>query len=330
MGQAALLVVGLGLLGGVIWWFGWDHVIEAFADVGWGMAWVSLYHFVPVATDTLGWRAFFPREHRPRLPRLFLYRWICESVNNMFPTGQVGGDVVRARLAAKSGTSTTASAAATVVDFTVGLLTQMAVALAALGLLAWKTGLNSTVGWILLAIVIFSGLISAFVAAQAWGLFGRVGEKMAALVRRITSHSMHGLEDTAERLDERISDIYHHRRAMVVGTLWRLASWSVGAVEIWLVTYFLDQPVAPGDAFILHGLSMTTRSIGFFIPAGLGVQEGGFILFGEMVGMSGPLALALGLVRRVREIILGVPGLLTWWSLEAHGIATKHTARESQ
>ena len=42
------------------------------------------------------------------------------------------------------------------------------------------------------------------------------------------------------------------------------------------------------------------------------MQEGGFIVVGTLVGLSPTHALVLSLVKRVREILLGVPGLLSW------------------
>ena len=54
------------------------------------------------------------------------------------------------------------------------------------------------------------------------------------------------------------------------------------------------------------------RTGAFAIPGGLGVQEGGSVLVGAVLGIPAPVALALALARRVREFLLGVPGLLAW------------------
>jgi hypothetical protein len=49
----------------------------------------------------------------------------------------------------------------------------------------------------------------------------------------------------------------------------------------------------------------------------MGVQEGGYILLGNLLGISGETALALSLVRRVRELATGIPGLIAWQLVEA-------------
>ncbi|HXG79710.1 MAG TPA: hypothetical protein VNJ31_10280, partial [Methyloceanibacter sp.] len=50
----------------------------------------------------------------------------------------------------------------------------------------------------------------------------------------------------------------------------------------------------------------------FLVPAGLGIQEGGFLLVGTVLSLPADVALALALTRRVREFVFGIPGLLAW------------------
>lgn len=325
--QVVMMLLGLGALVGLIAWYGFKDIGSAFAQAGWGVLWVSLFHFIPIACDAMGWRQLFRSEVRRRVgaKRLFLFRWIGESVNNLLPVGQVGGDVVRARLASKAGAPTDRAGAATVVDFTIGLLTQMFLALVALGLLAARTGLNGWVGWLLLGILVFSALIGAFLAAQIWGWFGRTGEAASRLLKGLSRRTAHQVADESEAIDERIEDVYGRRQSLALAATWRLGSWTVGSVEILLALYFLGQSVGFVRAFTIHALTMAIRSIAFIIPAGLAAQEGGFILIGQMLGLDGPTALALGLIRRVREILLGVPGLIVWWSIE-----TRRAGRRSE
>jgi hypothetical protein len=53
------------------------------------------------------------------------------------------------------------------------------------------------------------------------------------------------------------------------------------------------------------------------VPGAMGVQEGGYILLGNLLGIPGEIAFALSLVRRMRELALGIPGLISWQLLEA-------------
>lgn len=323
-----MTLVGLGLLAGVLAWYGVEDVGSAFTRAGWGLLWIILAHLAPLITDALGWRQLFRPERRPSFLRTFVYRWIGESVNNLFPVAQVGGDVVRARLAARAGVPAANSGAATVVDFTIGLLTLMAAGLTALALLTARTGFSSSAGWILLGIVLFTALILSFVAAQAWGLFGKTGHVATTFWRRMTSSASHGAPNRRGEIDAEIAEVYRRRRSIAACVLFRLGSWVLGALEVQLALYLLGGPIDMIAAFILHALTMSIRSIAFIIPAGIGAQEGGFVLVGRLLGLDGPLALTLGLIRRGREILLGLPGLAAWWLIELRRHKRRRTEEE--
>ena len=52
------------------------------------------------------------------------------------------------------------------------------------------------------------------------------------------------------------------------------------------------------------------------VPQALGVQEGGYIMLGALFGLSAEAALALSLVRRARDLVIGLPILLVWQVVE--------------
>ena len=105
---------------------GAPQVMAAFASARWWIAAVVIYHFaVPVLLDALAWWSLFPRSERLPLWELFWMRWIGESVSTLVPSASVGGDVVRARLAALYGASIPAAAASVLVDITLGVFVQI-------------------------------------------------------------------------------------------------------------------------------------------------------------------------------------------------------------
>jgi uncharacterized membrane protein YbhN (UPF0104 family) len=96
-----------------------------------------------------------------------------------------------------------------------------------------------------------------------------------------------------------------------------MASLIVGSGEIWLALWALDLHASFINALILQSTVLTIRSAAFAVPAGLGVQEGGYLVVGNLLGIPGEGAFALSLVERAREIGIGVPGLITWQFIEA-------------
>jgi len=105
-----------------------------------------------------------------------------------------------------------------------------------------------------------------------------------------------------------------------MASAWRLFSWFLGIGEVWLIMYFLGHPISLMEALLLESLGQAIRAAGFLIPASLGIQEGGFLLLGTVLGIPPQTALALSLGKRVRELALGIPGLIVWqigtWKIE--------------
>ena len=52
------------------------------------------------------------------------------------------------------------------------------------------------------------------------------------------------------------------------------------------------------------------------VPMAAGVQEGGYLLVGAAFGLPPDQALALSLLKRGRDLALGVPALLGWQVME--------------
>ena len=78
---------------------------------------------------------------------------------------------------------------------------------------------------------------------------------------------------------------------------------------------------------MLESLILATRTAAFFVPGALGVQEGVLVLLGGMIGLGPEVALALSLVKRVRELVIGVPGLLAWQVAEGKNLLSRSARR---
>ena len=63
---------------------------------------------------------------------------------------------------------------------------------------------------------------------------------------------------------------------------------------------------------MIEALIQGSVSAGFAIPAALGVQEAGFLVFGGMLGLPHDVAAALAVIRRCRDLLCYAPGLVVW------------------
>jgi uncharacterized membrane protein YbhN (UPF0104 family) len=116
----------------------------------------------------------------------------------------------------------------------------------------------------------------------------------------------------AATLDRVIDGMYRDRQAIAAATAWHFASWLAGGVEIWLALHFLGHPLPLLSVVMMEALTEAVRTAAFAVPGALGVQEGGYLVAGSWLGLAPDVALAVSLAKRVREVIIGIPGLMVW------------------
>ncbi|MDX8392372.1 MAG: flippase-like domain-containing protein [Mariprofundaceae bacterium] len=303
--------IGLVLFIGLIVYQGIDEIAAALAVAGWGLVVVVLFHLVPMTVNTLGWRVLLEVKNRPLFGHLFMRRWIGEAINALLPVAQVGGEVVKARLIMRCGLSGDLAGASVIADFTVGLFAQVVFTLTGLFLLVYYFS-DSAHAWGLFGgVIVFLLLFVGFYAAQRSGLFSVLAQMIERLGNTRGSAWMK-LSGSAQAMDVALNGIYQRNASVVACGMWRLLGWMVGVGEIWLALYFMGEPISLLEALLLESLGQAVRAAAFLVPGALGVQEGGFILLGGIIGLGAETALALSLIKRVRELALGLPALAIW------------------
>lgn len=303
------LGIGLVLFTVLIAYQGAREVGGALVAAGPGLLVVALFHVVPMLANALGWRCLLERGRRLSVASMLRARWIGESVNGLLPTLQVGGNVVKAQLIAARGLDVPTAGASVVVDVMLMVSTQVVFTLMGAGLLMALVGGQQLVVSALVGAGIMTAMIGGFYAAQRRGMFGGLARRLG---RMLGSAPGVRLTANAAALDVAIHAVYRRPRAIAAGAGWHLVSWVVGAGEVWLALHFLGHPIGFERALLLESLGQAVRTAAFVVPGALGIQEGGYLVLGTVLGLTPETALALSLAKRVREIVLGVPGLVVW------------------
>lgn len=308
-----LFTGGIGLLVALIAHYGAGEIFDAVAAAGYGVLVVTAWHLVPVVLDTLAWSALLPAAGMPTFRRLVAMRWVGEAVNALLPSAQVGGDLARAHLLMRSGVAGSTAAASVVVNLTLLVVALFLFCLTgAVALLVHLRPAGS--GFILAGLVLLAlSMTLSLVFLQRAGLF----QRMARLVSRLVpTRDVSSLLAGAGSLDVALRETWARLDAVGASTAWALTGWFAGVGEVWLAFHFLGHPVGLLEALILESLLQAIRNGAFFIPGALGVQEGGAVLLGALFGVAPETALALSLLKRARELLLGLPGLVAWqwWS----------------
>jgi hypothetical protein len=94
---------------------------------------------------------------------------------------------------------------------------------------------------------------------------------------------------------------------------------AASAAEAWLALRLAGAPLGFGPVLTIKGLLYAIRSVAFAVPNAVGVQEGAYILLGAEFGVTPDLALALSLLKRARDLVIGLPALAVWqWAETGH------------
>ena len=312
-GLTIITIIGLLLACMLIASQGVGEVLKAVTKIGWGIVPVLLIHLVQIVFSGLGWFAFFSNSsYTGTMSGVVFLRWMREAINSMLPMTQIGGEVISNRLLILRGMRGGEAGATIVLDLTMEIVSQFLFTL--LGLyLVMRTGYDGPMlNWIIIGLVVSVSVIISFFLAQNRGLFKlfeRLMSKLTQSTSLFTKNPIDGLHDDIQML-------YRRHVSLINSCSLHLLSWLVGTFEVWLIMHYIGWPVTLTEALVLESLGQAVRSAAFFIPGGLGAQEAGYLLFGMIYGLPPEQGLALSLVKRLREVSLGIPGILAWQMIE--------------
>ncbi|MFQ5678242.1 MAG: lysylphosphatidylglycerol synthase domain-containing protein [Gemmatimonadota bacterium] len=316
LSAALATVLGLLILTGLLFWQGVGEVGRALATAGWGLLLLVPIHLVILAVDAVGLWVLFPRP-RPAFSTNVRVRWLGESVNQLLPVAQVGGEIAKVGLLRRAGVPGRIGAGAVVVALTAAAATQAVFGLLGVGLLLFSLGRHHLLPALLLGLGGFAILVGLFYRLQRRGLFGGLARRLAWLLGEKGGSE---LATSAAGVDEAIQEIYRRRGALASSLAWHLLGWVLGTAEVWVAMRLLGMPVSLGEALILESVGQAVRGAAFLIPGALGVQEGAYLALGAFMGLGPGVSLALSLAKRARELLLGLPGLATWQVSEGKGL----------
>lgn len=315
----------LGLLAvvGLIIWQGYDQVLAAFAQAGWGIVLANLFHLVPMTIASYAWVLLWPGRKRPTLAFMTYVMWIRAGVNNLLPVARIGGEVVAARLLIKHGWRRSPAIASVVVETTISVVTVFLLIISGIMLLTLHDPNTHTLTRLVVGALVSLPIIIVLVVLQRVGIFGL----LARLAHRMVGNRWQNFISDTARLDRAVLTMYRRPWTIGFSSFWMLFSWFLGAGEVWIALRFLGQSPTVVDCVILEAMVHLASSAAFIMPGALGVQEGAFLFFGAMLGLSPEKALALALIRRCRDLILYVPALIVWSWVEGKGVLRKHKVK---
>jgi putative membrane protein len=306
----AFLIGGLGLAAWLVERVGLPAIGAALGAVGWtGMLAIVAVHLVATALMGLAWW----NQRQLGRPAIFVWgRLVRDAGSEVLPLTQLGGCLLAAQVLIQEGIAAATATASILVDAIVEFLAQLAYVALGLVLIQQLSPQAPAMPalWAMLGIAI---LIAGAGAALRRG----VRLDMPRFAGRIAGRWLSAAERLAATVRSEIDEIHRARHRLSLSFLLHLAAWLVSGVEAWLALRFMGAPLGLAAVLAIESLVYGTRSLAFLVPNAIGVQEGAYVILGTALGLTPELALGLSLLKRARDLALGLPTLAIWHLLRS-------------
>lgn len=327
MKRLSLVLALIGLLLGLllIGWFGFDNVVEAVGRVGWAeFAVICGWQILLFVVLGLAWDVIAPQEVLRRPWVLIWARMVRDASTNCLPFSTVGGFVFGTRAATLHGMKWTTATASTVVDVTAEFLAQIVFAAIGAGILLMRSPSSELALPLEIGLGVALILMVAFVALQkgAAPIFATLG-------KRIAGRWFDDASDRVAVLQAELSLIYGHTPRLVIGFLLHLTGWIGAGFAGWLAFNALSVNISVADAIAIEALLSAVAAVAFLVPVNAGVQEAGYAGLGALFGVPPEMSIAVSLIRRGRDIVVGVPILLLWQFVEVRRLRVSPDRRQA-
>lgn len=308
-------LLGLTLLLALMLRADFPAMLLTLGTAGWQLLWLIPYRSLYFLCYAVGWFYLlrpYDSAGRAGLGYLLWVTSVREAIDRLLPVASVGGSVVGVRLLRWRGLATAPVSATVIVEIVLTLI--VSYAFTALGLLL-LIELNATGEHYRGFLIAFVLSLPAPAVTVLLLRYGSVFERVQKFLRPLVGQT--AMSEGAASLDQELRACLGRWRSLLLAGSLQFAALVVGSFEIWFALRLFGHPVSASVALVLESMTLAVRHVAFVIPAGLGVQEITLVLFGHALGISAELALAVSMAKRIREVLCGLPSLISWQWMEA-------------
>jgi len=316
-------LVGIVIAAWAIGSIGLREILNAMRSIGWvGMAVFTATSLGVLTLLGLAWFVVAPGQPWSRAALFIWARTTREAATDILPFSQLGGLVIGARTLTVAGVPDRVVYAAMIVDMTTEMAAQLLFTLGGMAALLLVLAHLPVQAHILpLALAGVAGMVAiiiAFVVAQ---------RPMLRLAGRLGARILPGSVATMDAVRSQLDAIYRMPWRVVAAFFLNLLAWIASAITAWIALRFMGVHIALWAMVAQEALVFTLRSVAFAIPGAIGVQEATYALLGPLFGLPPATALALSLLKRSRDLVIGIPALIFWQINEYRGFAsgTRHS-----
>lgn len=246
----------------------------------------------------------------------FIIVWISQATGKFFPTGNITGEFVRIYLAVKKGLTTAEATSTVFIDLIIATFSLFLIAI--MSFFYFLFGSNND---LLTKHVIYLSLSLLLIFISCVIFYFFISKRvLKILIKKIPSFFGYKLSSpkifSILRVDWALYQAIENKIILIKALICRILGWLGGAFEIYIFLWIIGYDPNILDVIVIESFSGIIRAIAFFIPAGIGVQELAFVIVGDFVGLNSETSFSIALGRRVREILVGLPAITSWFFIK--------------
>lgn len=319
LGVGAAFLFGAALTAGLVLYVGFPALAAAAAAIGpGGFAVYVAYNTLVFVILGLAWWSVAPGVVFRGSSTFIWARLVREAASDVLPLAQVTGLVVGLRAVSRSAVGEAVAVASLVADLTTEMAAQVLYTLFGVAMLtaalAHVTAARS------LALAAGGALALGCVALIA---FVSLQGRSIDLVGRLAGRWLKDTEARADAVRRSLAEVYREPVRIIAGFSLHACAWVASGLGSYLALRFMGDDVAVWRVLTLESLMAAVRGVAFMSPGALGVQEGAYVLAAPLLGLNPGHALALSLLKRAKDVAVGVPALLLWQADEGRALLRK-------
>lgn len=314
----AVFAVGVAAAVWIVRHVGWSAVAASLARLGLGgLLFLCGYTLLVYLLLGLAWFVIAPGLKARTFVAFAGGRLVREAAADTLPFSQLGGIVVGARAAVVFGAPSVPAIAASMIDLWTELVGQLFFTATGFAILLVRPParfpFRTLDPALLAAFVLCAATAIAFIIFQRKGL---------GLVERIGGSWPEAMRAQFASVRASVQEMNRRHGRSAASVLLHFLAWLAATVAVWLVLPWMGAAVPLASVVALESLIYLLRSVAFFVPGALGVLEGGYVALGPVFGIPPDVALGLSLVKRGRDLVLGLPALGLWQAMESRRLLT--------
>ena len=304
-------LIGIFLFKWVYEFFGSKESLELIIENKYKLFFIILIHIPTLFFDSMAWKVFIKNENFSILWS-FIITWVSQASGKFFPTGTVTGEFIRVYLGTKKGLSFHESSSTVFADLVIATFSLFLIASLSFLIVLSNNVIffqNDNSFYIVISLLILlSGCVFFyfFIKRRLLKFFLNLKNPLNFKLKRNNIKLL-------LKIDYSLFKISSNKLNIFKATITRLLGWISGALEIYVFLMIINVEVSFVDVILIEAFTGLIRSVVFFIPAGLGIQELAFVIIGSHVGLSDSVSFSMAIGRRIREIGVGLPAILTWF-----------------